>query len=202
MGNIKVSRAKLNVYSIQVGDEKVARRILEGNPWFIKGASFTVKFWLVYQSLDDISGNRAIFGVQVHGIPRNQCTVKNAHMLGAKIGSMLEVKDPTVTGFCGFLRIRIDLNTTRPLLMNFTMPCPTNGSRTFCLKYKELKSFCYKCGRLGHVRNYRWKTPISKDGDNRYNSELRAVGILKAMIILFPNQIPHLVSGGANDVQW
>lgn len=49
MGNIKVSRAKLNVCSILVGDEKVVRRILEGNPWFIKGTPFTVKFWPLYQ---------------------------------------------------------------------------------------------------------------------------------------------------------
>ncbi|XP_068317162.1 uncharacterized protein [Pyrus communis] len=172
MGNIKVSRAKPNVYFIQVGDEKMARRILEGNPWFIKGAPFTVTFWPHYQSLDAISGNCAIFWVQVHGILRNNCTVKNARMLGAKIDSVLEVEDPTVNGFCGFLRIRVDLNTTRPLLTNFTMPCPTNGSRTFRLKYEELKDFCYNCGQLNHVPNCRWKALISKDGENRYNSEL------------------------------
>ncbi|CAN6576137.1 unnamed protein product [Malus baccata var. baccata] len=45
MGNVKFSKAKLNVYYIQVGDEKTTRRILKGNPWFIKGAPFTVKLW-------------------------------------------------------------------------------------------------------------------------------------------------------------
>ncbi|KAM1074313.1 hypothetical protein ACFX11_019481 [Malus domestica] len=58
MGNVMVSKAKPNIYSIQVGDEKSASRILEGNPWFIKGAPCTVKAWPLYQSLDEISANR------------------------------------------------------------------------------------------------------------------------------------------------
>ncbi|KAL6270054.1 hypothetical protein ACE6H2_026965 [Prunus campanulata] len=45
MGTIKVMWSKENVYSICVGDEAVARRLLDGNPWFIKGNIFTVKSW-------------------------------------------------------------------------------------------------------------------------------------------------------------
>lgn len=37
MGIVKVIKAKANVYPITVGDEAVARRLLDGNPWFVKG---------------------------------------------------------------------------------------------------------------------------------------------------------------------
>ncbi|KAI5323778.1 hypothetical protein L3X38_032850 [Prunus dulcis] len=39
MGTIKIMWSKENVYSICVGDEAVARRLLDGNLWFIKGTS-------------------------------------------------------------------------------------------------------------------------------------------------------------------
>lgn len=40
MGAVKVTKAKEKVYAITVGEEAVARRLLEGNPWFIKGFTF------------------------------------------------------------------------------------------------------------------------------------------------------------------
>lgn len=59
-GVIRVLKAKPNVYSIIVGDESVARRILEGNPWFVKGYTFFVKPWPLFHSLDDIYAYRAM----------------------------------------------------------------------------------------------------------------------------------------------
>ncbi|KAM1172358.1 hypothetical protein ACFX2G_022946 [Malus domestica] len=105
MGVVSVQRAKANVYAITVGDEHVARKILEGNPWFIRDYTFSVKFWPSYHSLDDIEADRAIYWIQAHGIPRNYCTEKNARSLGTKIGKVLEVEDPAEVGFRGFLRI-------------------------------------------------------------------------------------------------
>lgn len=61
LGATRVFRAKPNVYSIQVGDEFVAWRILDGNPWFVKGYTFSVKPWPKFHSLDDIEAGRAIF---------------------------------------------------------------------------------------------------------------------------------------------
>ncbi|KAM1616995.1 hypothetical protein TB1_025176 [Malus domestica] len=61
MGVVSVQRAKANVYAITVGDEHVARKILEGNPWFIRDYTFSVKFWPSYHSLDDIKVDRAIY---------------------------------------------------------------------------------------------------------------------------------------------
>lgn len=61
MGNIKICRAKENVYAIEVRNEKMAKRILEGNPLLIKGASFTIKLWPMYLSLYEIEANQAIF---------------------------------------------------------------------------------------------------------------------------------------------
>ncbi|CAB4313912.1 unnamed protein product [Prunus armeniaca] len=110
MGVIKVNKAKENVYSITVAEEEVASRILDGNPWFIKGYTFTVKLRPLYHSLDDIQNNTAIYWVQAHGLTRNLCTPKNARQLGSRIGAVMEVEDTDDAGFRGFLRMLIDMN--------------------------------------------------------------------------------------------
>lgn len=61
MSVVKVLHAKKNVYSITVGEEEDARRLMEGNPWFIKGNTFTIKPWPNYILLDEIMLDRAIF---------------------------------------------------------------------------------------------------------------------------------------------
>ncbi|KAM2637890.1 hypothetical protein EV1_022329 [Malus domestica] len=65
MGNIKIFRAQENVYALEVGDKNMTKRILEGNPWFIKGAPISVKLWPLYLSFYEIEANRAIFWIQV-----------------------------------------------------------------------------------------------------------------------------------------
>ncbi|KAM2964280.1 hypothetical protein FF2_022083 [Malus domestica] len=34
---------------------------LEGNPWFVKGYTFSVKPWRLYHSLDDIDADRVVY---------------------------------------------------------------------------------------------------------------------------------------------
>ncbi|KAB2612811.1 hypothetical protein D8674_041722 [Pyrus ussuriensis x Pyrus communis] len=54
MGVVRISKAKNNIYAITVGKEVMARKLLEGNPWFIRDYTFFVKLWPSYHSLDDI----------------------------------------------------------------------------------------------------------------------------------------------------
>ncbi|KAL6272180.1 hypothetical protein ACE6H2_022872 [Prunus campanulata] len=117
MGNVKVCRAKENVYSIKVEEEEV----------------------------------------QAHRLPRNLCTMKNARQLGERIGYVLEVEDTAEAGFRGFLRIRVNIDATKPLPLGFILPCAITGRRKIRLAYEGLKEFCFKCGRLGHVRGCRWQ---------------------------------------------
>ncbi|RXH75770.1 hypothetical protein DVH24_039469 [Malus domestica] len=189
MGNVMVSKAKPNIYSIQVGDEKSASRILEGNPWFIKGAPCTVKAWPLYQSLDEISANRKF----LHS--------EEARMLGEKIGVVPEIEDPVTAGFQGFLRIQVEIDATKPLLTSFIMPCPSTRSQTLRLWYEDLKDFCYNCGRLNHIRNCKWKALISRDGKNRYNPGLRTASISKLLTNFFLDRELPRPSNATNGVR-
>lgn len=112
MGEVKVSKAKPNVYAITVGKEDVAHWLLDGSPWIVKRYTLTAKPWPLYCSLDDIEANIMVFWVHAHGMPINLCTRKNARTLRGIIGSVLEVEDSAETGFKHF---KVDMDASRTL---------------------------------------------------------------------------------------
>lgn len=150
LGQIRITRAKKNIYSITVGCEKLARRLIDGCPWNVRGYGFSVRHWPLYHSLDDIEPIRATYWVHAHGIPGNQITVPNGRKLGSLLGSVLEVEDPLVVGNHGFLKLRIDLDARKPLPTSCRLPT-SSITRKIRLQYENLKNFCFHCGRLGHM---------------------------------------------------
>ena len=186
MGAVKVVKAKANVYSIIVGDEKVARRLVDGNPWFVKGHTFTTMLWPLYPSLDDIAADMAVYWVQAHGLPRNLCTSKNARVLGARVGAVMEVEDIDTAGFRGFIRIRVNLDASKPLSPGFTMPCPVKGKRLIRLRYEGLRDFCYSCGKLGHSRGCQITHDPRLIAENlQHRDWLRAAPVSRVSVSLF-----------------
>ncbi|KAK9934097.1 hypothetical protein M0R45_021254 [Rubus argutus] len=125
-GQIRIIRAKKNVYSIRVGSEKLARRLIDGGPWNVKGFCFSIRHWPLYHSLDDILPVRASSWVQAHGIPKEMLSLNNGRKLGSMLGSVLEVEDPAKVGYRGYLRLRIDLDVCRPLPTSCLLPHRSN----------------------------------------------------------------------------
>lgn len=150
IGQIRIVRAKKNVYSISVGSEKLARRLIDGSPWNVKGYCFSLRNWPLHLSIDDIEPTRSIYWIQAHGIPREMLSVSNGRKLGALLGSLLEVEDPAKVGNRGFLRLRIDIDASKPLSTSCLLPCHST-TKKIRLQYEHLKSFCFRCGRLGHM---------------------------------------------------
>lgn len=150
LGQIRIVRAKKNVYSIRVGSEQLARRLIDFGPWNVKGYCFSIRHWPLYHSLDDIEPTRATYWIQAHGIPREMLTLSNGRKLGTILGSVFEVEDPAVAGYRGFLRLRIDLDASKPLPTCCLLPC-RSSTKKIRLQFELLKNFCYRCGRLGHM---------------------------------------------------
>ncbi|KAI8000015.1 hypothetical protein LOK49_LG09G01931 [Camellia lanceoleosa] len=60
---------------------------------------------------------------------------------------------------CNFLRIRVEVDVTKPLLQGFILhrkeewEVPGGAGIKIFYKYEKLPQFCYDCGRIGHDRN-------------------------------------------------
>ncbi|KAL6213270.1 hypothetical protein ACLB2K_012717 [Fragaria x ananassa] len=47
--------------------------------------------------------------------------------------------------------MRVDIDSRRPLATFTQLPRPNLAPKKIYLQYEHLKSFCYNCGRLGHM---------------------------------------------------
>ncbi|XP_009367351.2 uncharacterized protein LOC103957011 [Pyrus x bretschneideri] len=202
MGDVKILKAKPNILAITVEEEAITRRLLEGNPWFIKDYTFSVKFWPSYHSLDDIKANRAIFWIRAHGVLRHFCTLKNAKCIGERLGDVLEVDNPLESGFRGFLRLKVDFDASKPLITQLKISCPKEGHRSIRFKYEGLRIFHYHCSRLEHASNYINPVPPLPSGGYRFPMELRTAPLSKASLFLFPSFKTSQVVSGKDDQHW
>lgn len=204
LGQIRIVRAKKNVYSIRVGSEKLACKLIEGGPWNVKGFCFSIRHWPLYHSVDDIEPTRATYWIQAHGIPREMLSLSNGRKLGNMLGSVFEVEDPAQVGYRGFLRMRIDLDARKPLPTCVQLPCRSTTKR-IRLQFELLKNFCFKCGRLGHmisVCNHQVNPLLVRMGVV-YDQSLVAEPVQKPVFTLphFPLEFPYIPRRKASDIR-
>ncbi|KAL6294160.1 hypothetical protein ACE6H2_002302 [Prunus campanulata] len=148
-GEAKITWIRENLFAISVQDEDMARKILERGPWSVMRHCFSVRRWPLELAVEEIDTHLVPFWVQVRGIPLNLCTKDNAVKIGRKIGDLVEYENPSQAR--GFLRLRVEIDTTQPLPAGFWLP-RSDGSETWAeLQYERLSDFCYNCGNLGTV---------------------------------------------------
>ncbi|KAH7854666.1 hypothetical protein Vadar_016636 [Vaccinium darrowii] len=92
-------------------------------------------------------------------------------------------------GLClsgGFLRVRVEINTSQPLPKGFFLRGRTNSSRDRCIsfKYEKLPDFCYTCGRTG--QDNRGCCYVTRDEGERsgYGPELRIGRVRRSALLI------------------
>lgn len=73
---------------------------------------------------------------------------ENVRRLASKIGEFKEFEDPARAR--GFLRVKIAINTSKPLTIWCWLPSDNDNETWIEFRYKRLQDFCYRCGRIGH----------------------------------------------------
>jgi hypothetical protein len=76
----------------------------------------------------------------------------NTVEIGQRLGKILEVDDLDNISliYQHFLRFRVALDTSRPLLPGFHLPRPGKEPLWISFKYERLGDYCTLCGIIGH----------------------------------------------------
>ncbi|ONH90254.1 hypothetical protein PRUPE_8G042600, partial [Prunus persica] len=128
--------------------ESMAEKILERGPWSVMRNCFSVKRWPGQLAIKETDTEMVPFWVQARGIPLNLYMKENAEKIGGKIGKLLEYENPNMTR--GFVRIRVQINTTKPLPPGFWLTRRDGSESWVEVQYERLSDFCYNCGWIGH----------------------------------------------------
>ncbi|KAK2993116.1 hypothetical protein RJ640_021788 [Escallonia rubra] len=110
-----------NIYSITFSHEWDMNRILASRPWSVMSSHVVVRDWPPHLNLEEIDFSKSTFWIRVLGLPPNLMTKQNAEKIGSKIGRVSKI-DFTSDGnlaWLRFLRIQVQLDINRPLIIGF-----------------------------------------------------------------------------------
>ena len=121
-------------------------------PWTLKGAHLNLQEWRPDLTWEEVDFSWSTFWIQVHELPPCWQNKENLERIGGKAGRVKEVDSVGENIYQGrlFIRIRVDVNITKPLLPSFFLPRPRLNDLWINLKYEKLPDTCFNCGLLDH----------------------------------------------------
>ncbi|KAK7836574.1 uncharacterized protein CFP56_022361 [Quercus suber] len=110
--------------------------------------------WNQNMAVEDIDFSSLPRWIQVHDLPIEHMSNENAKEIGAMVGEVLEVDFTGNGGVCmrKFLRVQVEHKVEDPLRSGFFLDRSPQPDLWIQFKYERMADFCYKCGRLGHLK--------------------------------------------------
>lgn len=141
-----------NTFLFNFKDFKMSQRVYNDGPWNVMGSLLCLQRWVPEFTMFEIPFTHCPFWIQIHGVPFEGISRENATKIGSKIGDVLEVEDPIIEKRItrGFMRVRVSINITKPLVTGFWVPRKEFPKVWVMLLYEKLQDFCYNCGVIGH----------------------------------------------------
>ncbi|CAN0916159.1 Uncharacterized protein At4g02000 [Linum grandiflorum] len=127
--------------------------------WVIDNGAWTFDSWLVVMTEikpaeipTQVPLFEANFWVQGHSMPASYCTEAVGQVIGNHVGSFVGLdKEHKFSRDEPYIRLRARLDVRRPLKKEKKIRRPGGEWVIISLKYEKLPTFCFTCGRMGHV---------------------------------------------------
>uniref|UniRef100_A0A803PC16 Reverse transcriptase domain-containing protein n=1 Tax=Cannabis sativa TaxID=3483 RepID=A0A803PC16_CANSA len=150
---VSVSSYENDSYMITFGCEGDLRGVLSKEPWHLHNQHLILCTPSVLQNAPFNSYTITPFWIQVYRLPFLSKSKSLAKVLRNLIGTFLEVYEDSLNeGWGPFLRIRVGIDVSKPLLRGQTVTFPwMNDELWLDYRYERLPDFCYECGIIGHV---------------------------------------------------
>ena len=134
------------VFESEIDVEKV----LMNEPWTFDKHLVLFKRYVSGLPIRQIQFTSIPFWLQLHGLPIDHLTEENAILIGNTVGNVIhsQVKEELVGG--DFLRIRVSVETTKPLCRGRKILLDTGKEIWVSFKYEKIPNFCYWCGFVSH----------------------------------------------------
>lgn len=132
-------------------DETDADRVLLGEPWSYDKYLVSLRRLEKNGAVKDLVFDRIDFWIQIHDIPICDMTPEAAAEIGKVCGEVQPgIRDRGVQDGSTFMRIRVRVDTSKPLCRGRKFRREDGEIGWIRFKYERLPILCYWCGRLSH----------------------------------------------------
>lgn len=132
-------------------DKADAERVLMGEPWSYDKHLVSLQWLEQNVTVKKLEFNRTLFWVQLHDLPIGDMNPRTACEIDGIIGEVqLGMKEWGTQDGSSFMRIRVLVDTSKPLFRGRKI-CKEDGKVGWVrFKYERLPNLCYCCGLLTH----------------------------------------------------
>jgi hypothetical protein len=142
-----------NLFLFKFSKQEHISKIIN-NVWNVNRYLLSIQVWSPTATLGDLSLSKVPFWIQIHGLPLQNLTLKNAIAIGKGLGPLLMVEDNSgveVT-FRSYLRILVSIDVSKPLNPDFDLSKEDGSLSWVSLKYERLDIFYTDGGLIGHFQ--------------------------------------------------
>jgi hypothetical protein len=176
-------------YLFGISNQEHVQTILDQGPWNVRGSLILLKPWSPDLALDEVNLNLCSFWVQVHGLPCPNMAAVNAVIIAQRLGKILAVDhhDAKCLICQPFLRFRVELDATQPLLPGFHLPRSGRDPLWISFRYERLGDYCTLCGLIGHKRN-QCNQPLDRHAPEKYRIPLQTFSLVGLRAVPSPSR--------------
>ncbi|KAE8687139.1 hypothetical protein F3Y22_tig00111022pilonHSYRG00109 [Hibiscus syriacus] len=149
--------------------------IMKRTPWSFEGMLLAIVHFDPTLSLEEFDFRPLAVWVRIYELPLEYMKIETAEKIGNRIGKTIATDTRPGDGRMGdFLRVRVEIDISKPLRICVKMGMFANGDPRKCLlKYERLPSFCHKVSpikRPEESSSRRKKGIIYVEGENNGRS--------------------------------
>jgi hypothetical protein len=144
-----------NKFLFKFSKQEHIDKILKCPTWNVNGCLLILTLWSPKATMKELSSTTAPFWIQIHGMPLENMTIKNAVAIGKGLGSFLKVDD-NASGkitFRSYLRVLIEIKVLEPLKPGFYFKRDNKEPLWISFIYERLDFYCTLCGKIGHKQS-------------------------------------------------
>lgn len=159
-----------NLFLFKFEDPAEMHWVIKNQPWHFEGHLFTIRQLRDKEQPSSISINEAHLWVRIYDAPTSCMANAYARAMAKKLGKLVDF-DPNHDFFGKYIRIKVEIDTTKPLKRGLTVV--VGGVKMWLpIKYEGLPLFCYHCGMIG----YTFRACDELDHKEEQNSQEMAYG--------------------------